>query len=53
MYKLKILENEIQYWRGILYRLIMCNSLTDNIVVDCSHKLDKLITEYEKTLNII
>lgn len=57
MYKLKILEIEIQYWRGILHKLIILNSLTDRIVVDCSHKLDKLLNEYEmtklKTLNII
>ncbi|WP_331274959.1 aspartyl-phosphate phosphatase Spo0E family protein [Clostridium botulinum] len=47
-YKMSILENRIQTCRENLHNLLYCHSLTDDIVVDCSRKLDKLLVEYEK-----
>lgn len=43
-----ILNREINNLRERLYALITCNKLTDENVVECSQKLDKLILEYQK-----
>ncbi|WP_231247601.1 aspartyl-phosphate phosphatase Spo0E family protein [Clostridium botulinum] len=47
---MSILENRIQTCRENLHNLLYCHSLTDDIVVDCSRKLDKLLVEYEKNI---
>ncbi|KEH99611.1 aspartyl-phosphate phosphatase Spo0E family protein [Clostridium botulinum] len=48
VYKINILEYKIRTCRENLHNLLYCHSLTDDIVVDCSRKLDKLLVEYEK-----
>ncbi|MEA4825588.1 Spo0E family sporulation regulatory protein-aspartic acid phosphatase [Clostridium sp. JNZ J1-5] len=48
--KLKILDKKIQHSRAILNALIYHNNLTDDIVLDCSKHLDKLLNEYEKII---
>ncbi|WP_164509060.1 aspartyl-phosphate phosphatase Spo0E family protein [Clostridium rectalis] len=39
---------KIESLRSYLHSLVAHNNLTDLKVVDCSQKLDKLLTEYEK-----
>lgn len=48
-----LLENQIQICRENLHDLIYMYPLTDDIVVNCSHKLDKLLVEYEKNYVLI
>ncbi|KGN01534.1 hypothetical protein Z969_08280 [Clostridium novyi A str. 4570] len=48
--KIHLLENQIQNCRENLHDLIYIYPLTDDIVVNCSHKLDKLLVEYEKNM---
>ena len=45
---MKNLKEKIEYLRGCLIHLISHNNLTDDSVVNCSQRLDKLLTEYEK-----
>lgn len=47
-YKIDILKTKIQICRDNLYNLLYSYNLTDDIVVNCSRKLDKLLVEYEK-----
>lgn len=42
------LTNKIEYLREQLHLLISFKDLTDIKVVECSQKLDNLLTEYEK-----
>jgi hypothetical protein len=42
------LTNNIETLREQLYSLLTLRGLTDTIVVECSQKLDNLLTEYEK-----
>jgi hypothetical protein len=42
------LTKNIEYLREQLYILISYKELTDTKVVECSQKLDNLLTEYEK-----
>lgn len=51
-YKLQILIDNIEKLRNLLYNLLTSNKrLTDEKVVDCSQKLDRLLIEYEKYRN--
>jgi len=45
---LKILDVEINHLKETLYLLMKTRSLTDEVVVECSEKLDKLILQYQK-----
>ena len=45
---IEILHNEINNLKETLYILMNYNKLTDENVVECSQKLDKLIVEYQK-----
>lgn len=45
---IQILNKEINNLKQILYTLIDEKKLTDENVVECSQKLDKLILEYQK-----
>jgi hypothetical protein len=46
--KLKYLIKKIEKLRKRLNRLVVSNKkLTDKPVIDCSQKLDKLLTKYE------
>ncbi|WP_206154863.1 aspartyl-phosphate phosphatase Spo0E family protein [Clostridium muellerianum] len=49
---LKILDLQINYLKETLYVLLKCKELTNQDVVKCSEKLDKLILEYERLRNI-
>lgn len=44
----RTLDQEINSLKETLYILMAYNNLTDNNVVECSEKLDKLIVEYQK-----
>ncbi|EDS77430.1 conserved hypothetical protein [Clostridium botulinum C str. Eklund] len=48
--KIHLLENKIQTCRESLHNLLYQYPLTDDVVVNCSHKLDKLLVEYEKNM---
>lgn len=48
----RILDKEIDNLKETLYALMTYNTLTDNAVVECSQKLDKLIVEYQKQENL-
>ena len=52
--KLKYLVRKIEKLRKKLNRLVVSNKkLTDKPVVDCSQKLDRLLTEYESCIKNI
>jgi Spo0E like sporulation regulatory protein. len=45
------LDKEINNLKETLYILMTYNNLTDENVVECSQKLDKLIVEYQSQKN--
>ncbi|RMC99526.1 aspartyl-phosphate phosphatase Spo0E family protein [Clostridium autoethanogenum] len=45
---LRILDVEINNLKETLYLLMKTSSLTDEVVVKCSEKLDRLILQYQK-----
>lgn len=48
---IKTLDKQINSLKQTLYILMTYNNLTDDNVVKCSQKLDKLIVEYQKQNN--
>lgn len=45
---LKILDVEINNLKETLYLLMKTSNLTDEMVLKCSEKLDKLILQYQR-----
>lgn len=48
--ELKIIDKKINDLREVLYILLTNNDITNELVVNCSQKLDKLILEYQKRI---
>ncbi|WP_123053838.1 aspartyl-phosphate phosphatase Spo0E family protein [Clostridium sp. JN-1] len=49
--ELKSIDKRINDLRESLYILLTNNDITNDVVVNCSQKLDKLILEYQKLVS--